>query len=180
LSAQKRTARTARNKVRPPTQDPRQIDKAGETSIVALHICGLQMCQLLARQFYLSYGAGFQPAIQAHTIEQIIEHRQSRFGISCASRPVLIGRFFPPERTAQFLAIRQAHQRAIRPYQPMPPPASHWMLRAIDGGQNALTVQLGKSAVLEFGLRGGHRPSSDRPKDLSTGPLIEQLAQMPL
>src|ERR1017187_8410154 len=54
------------------------------------------------------------------------------------------------------------------------------MLRAIEGGQDAVAIQFAEGALFELGPSMRHRPAGDRFKELALGQLIEKLVQMAL
>src|SRR5207249_224224 len=137
LRRQKRTGRTATNKMPAPLPDRSQIKVAGETAIIDLHIPRLQVFQLLESQRHLAHRAGFQPCVQADSVEQIINDRQASLWIAGAGGPVLVGGFFPAKGLAQLLALRQTHQGTIDAKESVSPPALDGVLQAIDRWQYA-------------------------------------------
>ena len=163
-----------------PAASPGEINVAAETAIIDGHISGLQVLRLLDGQSHFAEGAGFQSRVVADSIEQIVHDRQASLGIACAGGPLLIGGFFPAKGLAQFLAVRQAHQRTVNAKEPVFTPPLDGALRTIDGGQHAIAIQFDEGGVLEFGASMGHRSAGLRFKDLALGQLIEKFVQMAL
>ena len=164
----------------PPLRNRSQIKVTGETAIIDLNIPRLQVFQLLEGQSHLAQRAGFQPRVQADAVEQIIDDRQARLRIASAGGPVLIGGFFPAKGLAQFLALRQTHQGTIDAQESVSPPALDGVLRAIDGGQYAISIQLDEGAFFELGPSMSHRSAGERLEDLALGQIVEEFVQMAL
>jgi len=81
---------------------------------------------------------------------------------------------------AQFWAVGQTHQGTIDAHQPVSSPALDRVLRTIDNGQHAISIQLDEGAVFEFGPSVSHRATADRLKDLASAQIIEKFVQVAL
>ena len=134
----------------------------------------------MAGQSHFAHRAGFQAGVVAETVEQIVEHRQTRLGKACARGPVLIGGFLPPKDPAQLLTVGQAQQRTIHAEESMPAPAADGMIGAIGDGQQTVAIEFEEGAVFELGAGGRDGTTGQGFKELAVGQVIEEVVEVAL
>ena len=155
--------------------------KAREAAVPDQHIVRLQHDDLLEGHVHFAARVRFQPGVQAHVIEQIVEHTESSGGITGARGPVLVGDFDFAEVGRQFLALGQAGLRAVHAQRPMAAPSAPLggLLRGIEVRQQNLLIQFEEGGVLQFGARLGPAAGGDGGRVALREPLGQELVQVP-